>query len=242
MKRTYSYMLIYFTYLISTIPIILMFFFLYHQKEGSGDIYDVIFNAVLFLSFGIFHSLFARNSFNQFITKFVGENYRTLIYSIFAGTHLSVVLYFWRPLTGYLWITDGFIYWGLTALFFISICGMFLTMYSIDYLSFIGIRNIYRNLSNKPSRNQVFSVKGLYAHCRHPLYLLLFIALWAGPLMTYTRLEFVILSSLYLIIGVFFEEKKLLHEFGNTYKLYKENVPMWIPKLKPWNYIRVVKQ
>jgi protein-S-isoprenylcysteine O-methyltransferase Ste14 len=28
------------------------------------------------------------------------------------------------------------------------------------------------------------------------------------------------------------EEKELVKEFGETYKKYKENVPMFIPKLK----------
>ena len=113
---------------------------------------------------------------------------------------------------------------------------MFIATNQIDYLSSIGIRSIKRKLKNKQPITQRFSVKGWYAHCRHPQYLFLAIVLWLGPVMTYTRPEFALLCSLYLIIGTYFEEKNLQQEFGEVYKLYKENVPMWIPRLKPWEY------
>ena len=32
----------------------------------------------------------------------------------------------------------------------------------------------------------------------------------------------------------FVEEKDLERRFGNTYLAYKENVPRWIPRLRPW--------
>lgn len=51
--------------------------------------------------------------------------------------------------------------------------------------------------------------------------------------MTYGRLEFALLGSIYLIIGTFFEERNLREELGEVYNLYRENVPMWIPRLRP---------
>jgi protein-S-isoprenylcysteine O-methyltransferase Ste14 len=52
--------------------------------------------------------------------------------------------------------------------------------------------------------------------------------------MTYSRLEFALLGSIYLIIGTIFEERNLREELGEAYTLYRENVPMWIPRVQPW--------
>jgi hypothetical protein len=51
--------------------------------------------------------------------------------------------------------------------------------------------------------------------------------------MTYGRLEFAFLGNVYLIIGTFFEERNMREEMGEVYTLYRENVPMWIPRLRP---------
>jgi hypothetical protein len=33
----------------------------------------------------------------------------------------------------------------------------------------------------------------------------------------------------------FIEEARLLGRFGQDYIIYKQNVPRWIPRLRPWN-------
>ncbi len=38
-------------------------------------------------------------------------------------------------------------------------------------------------------------------------------------------------STLYILIGVFFEERKLLREFGEAYTIYKKSTPMLVPGL-----------
>jgi protein-S-isoprenylcysteine O-methyltransferase Ste14 len=66
------------------------------------------------------------------------------------------------------------------------------------------------------------------------MYAIMLLLLWLGPTMTYSRLEFSILASVYFIIGTFHEEKNLRRELGEIYDVYRENVPMWIPRLRPW--------
>lgn len=52
--------------------------------------------------------------------------------------------------------------------------------------------------------------------------------------MTVGRFEFALLGTLYAVIGTFFEERNLMAELGAEYKTYRANVPMWIPRLRPW--------
>lgn len=57
-----------------------------------------------------------------------------------------------------------------------------------------------------------------------------------GTVMTYARAEFTILGTIYFLTGTHLEERNLREELGEVYELYCQNVPMWIPRLKPWKY------
>jgi protein-S-isoprenylcysteine O-methyltransferase Ste14 len=56
--------------------------------------------------------------------------------------------------------------------------------------------------------------------------------IWLFPYMTGTILEFNISLTLYILIGVFFEERKLRREFGQEYVAYAAKTPMLIPFIK----------
>jgi protein-S-isoprenylcysteine O-methyltransferase Ste14 len=38
-------------------------------------------------------------------------------------------------------------------------------------------------------------------------------------------------ATIYILIGTYFEERKLLREFGEEYAKYRQNTPMLIPGL-----------
>ncbi|MCJ7817962.1 MAG: isoprenylcysteine carboxylmethyltransferase family protein [Candidatus Thorarchaeota archaeon] len=76
-------------------------------------------------------------------------------------------------------------------------------------------------------------VDGLYSRTRSPMISGVLIVL-AG--------EVIVLSSLWIVIFAIgnhfyfirFEEPGLLDRFGDAYQSYKENVPRWIPRRRPW--------
>jgi len=49
--------------------------------------------------------------------------------------------------------------------------------------------------------------------------------------MTLNRLVLWVILSLYILIGAYFEERKLLNDFGVEYAEYKAKTPMLIPGL-----------
>jgi methanethiol S-methyltransferase len=72
---------------------------------------------------------------------------------------------------------------------------------------------------------------GLYAYVRHPLYTAGLVFIWFSSEMTVNRLALWIVFSAYTIIGAFFEERKLIRDFGSVYAEYKSKTPMLIPKI-----------
>lgn len=70
---------------------------------------------------------------------------------------------------------------------------------------------------------------GLYAYVRHPLYTASLVFIWFSPDMTVNRLVLWLILSIYILIGVYFEERKLLNDFGAEYAEYRSRTPMLIP-------------
>ena len=236
MTRNHYYFLVFATRLCSDVPLLWMFYFLFFPTRGSGGASDALWNAILFAAFGGIHSLFAREAPKRLAARLVGPAYVRIAYVILSGVTLALLLHLWRPVSGELWQTSGYAYWLLTAAYAASVLALIRIPSYFDYHDFLGLRQIARSLAGEPSMPTALSVKGPYAYCRHPMYLAMLGVFWVGPAMSYTRLEFSLLGTLYLFVGLVFEEGNLRRELGESYELYSAHVPMLIPRLTPWRY------
>jgi protein-S-isoprenylcysteine O-methyltransferase Ste14 len=96
-------------------------------------------------------------------------------------------------------------------------------------LQFLGIRQIFQNRSGLSlTERGEFDSSGVLSVVRHPWYLAAFILLWMRDLYPVGIIANAILS-VYLLIGTLLEERKLVLEFGDKYKLYQRQVSMFIP-------------
>ncbi len=101
--------------------------------------------------------------------------------------------------------------------------------FNYDSLSFFGIRQIINFGKIKEiNSSEELKRKGLLGITRHPMYLALLIFLWCQ---TFRVTDIVVntVLTIYVIIGTFLEEKKLILEFGDSYLKYQKEVPMLIP-------------
>lgn len=74
-------------------------------------------------------------------------------------------------------------------------------------------------------------IKGLHKHMRHPLYsgTLLFFTGICVAFPFYKNWYLLLLMIVYLFIGMWLEERKLIHVFGDEYKDYMRRVKRLIP-------------
>jgi protein-S-isoprenylcysteine O-methyltransferase Ste14 len=90
-----------------------------------------------------------------------------------------------------------------------------------------GVRSIFT-----PVPASELKVNGIHRFVRHPLYSGTILFVW-GLFFVFPFLNNLIaaaLLTLYVLIGIIFEEKKLKNEFGKKYEEYISKVPMLIPR------------
>jgi protein-S-isoprenylcysteine O-methyltransferase Ste14 len=192
---------------------------------------SILFIVLSLLLWGLIHSILASLSFKSFLASLLGKSlmrgYR-LFYNIFSLVTFLPILYLVATLpnaplysvpapVSYAMILGQ----GLGAV--LLIVGVLQT----DTLSFVGLRQLVREES--PA---ALVTNGLYRLVRHPLYTAGLLILWLSPQVTVNSFTLYVGATVYILVGAYFEERKLLREFGAVYAEYKSKTPMLIPWLK----------
>ena len=193
----------------------------------------LLINISLVMLFALQHSIMARQSFKEFIRKFIPEAAERSTYVLISGFFLSLICIYWQAIDGYLWQVDNQV--GQVILICIYCFGWtFSTISSfiINHFELFGLEQVYLNLKNKVGTEDEFVDNSLYKVIRHPIQLGTLIGIWATPNMSYTHLMLSVTFTIYIFVGLHFEEKDLIKTFGEKYKAYQERVSMIIPFMK----------
>ncbi len=176
-------------------------------------------NAGLFTIFALHHSMLARSGVKRRVVTLVPPYLERSLYVWIASLLLIAVMTLWRPLPGTAYRHEGLAslpHWLLVS------AGFWVTVRAAGVLDPLELAGIRQAMATR--RPSAFRVIGPYHLVRHPIYLGWMLIVFGAPVMTVTRLEFAVVSSLYLILAIPFEERALVDEFGDTYRNYQRQV------------------
>ena len=190
---------------------------------------DYIILALLWIFYCVLHSVPAAAKWKSFLERNTGKLFRyyRISYSIFFTITLFGILYFQYSFKS----TQLFqsLVLKYISLLLLLLPGLLIMGISIfKYFKLLsGIRSLYQA---KPSAH--LKLEGIHKYVRHPLYLGTILFIWGlffiFPMLN--NLIAIIIITLYTLIGIQFEEKKLIKEFGNEYTEYIKKVPAIIPR------------
>lgn len=190
-------------------------------------------NLGLIILFGLQHTVMARKSFKDRWTNIVAKPIERSTYVLFSSFAIILLLWLWQPITGTIWQVEAtwltvILQWG----FWLGWLVLFLSTWMIDHFNLFGLKQVWNYLRNNEQNSPEFMEPGFYKYVRHPLMLGFLIAFWSTPHMTVGHFVLSAGMTLYIFVGVYFEEKAMIRRFGDDYQNYKERVPKFIPFLK----------
>jgi protein-S-isoprenylcysteine O-methyltransferase Ste14 len=190
-------------------------------------------NLSALLLFGVQHSVMARPAFKRWWAKLVPPVVERSTFVVAASAVLCLLVYVWQPMPDLVWnVADPA---AANALWALSALGwgiVLLSTFLINHFELFGLQQVFHALIGHRQQPMSFKTPMLYKYVRHPLYLGFVIAFFATPTMSQGHLLFAIAGTAYILIGIFFEERDLVRQFGETYRRYQQSVPMLLPFLK----------
>ena len=188
--------------------------------------------AALWLSFACGHSVLASLGGRGWLARIAGRGDR-LLYNVIALAHLALVLglgWLWlggRAAFAFPWPLD--ILRGATILAGVAI--LLIAGRSYDPARFFGLAQLRAGAPEQVLPAEALVTGGLNGRVRHPLYLGLLLLVWGDAHAPFT-LATALFATLYVLIGIRFEERKLRRLYGARYDAYRRRVPMLFPRLR----------
>jgi len=188
-------------------------------------------NLGLIVLWGLQHSVMARKGFKERWTRIVPAHTERATYCLASSVALMVVMLGWTPTGGIVWEIDTAI--ARYAILGLQAAGWILLVaasHEIDHYETFGLKQPFYAMKGKSIPEPDFQTKRIYRFVRHPIQTGIFVGMWAAPTMSASHLMFAGLMTVYILVGLYFEERDLVRQFGERYLRYQREVP----RLLPW--------
>jgi protein-S-isoprenylcysteine O-methyltransferase Ste14 len=197
---------------------------------ANSPLHALIVDLALMSLFAVQHSGMARQGFKKLFASFASPALERSTYVLLASLTLLLLFWQWQPITTVVWqiktptlvsvaIAGGFLGW-LIVLY---------STFLINHFELFGLTQVVTHFTGRLGEPIKFKMPGLYRVIRHPIYLGFIIAFWSAPTMTLGHLLFAAVTTTYIFVGIWLEERDLVTLFGEEYRHYKQKVAMLLP-------------
>ncbi len=188
--------------------------------------------ALLWAAWCFLHSFLISKGFTAWLKRILGRRYgySRLVYTFFSLVSLVPVIAY------QLWLAETVIFswpwpWSLLkyAMYGAALLLFYggLRVYDVQYM--LGLRQVLQLRRGEEPADVPFSREGILNRVRHPWYSGAIIFVLAFGDVTDVSVVVKTVLSVYVVIGALLEERKLAGKYGESYRAYRREVPMFIP-------------
>ena len=197
--------------------------------SAAPIVISVLIDVLLLGVFAVQHSVMARPAFKNVWTRIVPASVERSTYVLFSSLALVLIFWLWRPLPEPVWTVTGPAAQILAGLFWIGFGIVLTSTFLLDHFHLFGLAQVYARFRGTELARATFHTPLFYKIVRHPIYLGFMIAFWSAPLMSQGHLLFAVMTTGYMLVGIYLEERDLVAYFGETYVVYRRRVSMILP-------------
>jgi protein-S-isoprenylcysteine O-methyltransferase Ste14 len=194
-------------------------------------IHPIVWNLALVVIWGAIHTGMARPGFKAVLTKFVPEPAERATYVLAAGITSIGLMGYWQNVPGQVWHFEATgIVLVLWIIFALGWAFLLAATFAINHFDLFGLRQVLLNFARRSRPPLKFVKRAMYKYVRHPIQTGVLVGIWATPSMSMTQVVLSVGFTVYIFIGLWFEERDLVREHGDAYLSYRDQVGSVIPK------------
>ena len=195
----------------------------------DNTVVAVLLNICLIVLFALQHTVMARRPFKQKLLAYIPEPVERSTFVLASGLVMSLAVWCWQPLPGIVWSVENVdLKVMLYTLFAAGWAYLVLATLVTNHFELFGLRQAFLYFRGIPYTPVSFVRKWMYTYSRHPMMLGILVGMWCIPEMSASHFILSSLLSLYIVIGVYFEERDLIRNFGDTYKEYRKEIGVFL--------------
>lgn len=181
-------------------------------------------NIALLVLFALQHSIMARPAFKNWLNRYLPEATQRSHFVWTSGVVSAILVVCWQPLAGEIWQFEGYAAWAIWAVFGFGWAYLLAATFAINHFDLFGLRQAWFAIQGTAYQPVAFKEHWMYRYSRHPIMLGVLIGIWALPSMSASLLMMSIGLTVYIAIGLYFEERDLIKLWGKQYLDYRNRV------------------
>jgi len=199
-------------------------------------------DVLLALQFGVGHSLLLLPRVRTLLERWIPRPLYGCLFTALTCVSLLLLILAWRPSGIVIYRLEG---WADTVMRG-AYCGSWLALlYTLGLTGYgwqTGWTPFWASLRGRQPPPRSFTTPGAYRLLRHPVYLAFLSQVWLTPVMTLDRLLLCGVFTIYILIGSYLKDRRLLFYLGDTYREYQARVPGYPLAFGPLGRVRARPQ
>jgi protein-S-isoprenylcysteine O-methyltransferase Ste14 len=188
---------------------------------------------LLALQFGISHSLLLLPAVRNRLERRIPRPLYGCLFTATTCLSLLLLILTWQPSGVLVYRLEGWADTTMRGAYLMSWAALIYTLGLTGYGWQTGWTPFWAWLRGRPAPPRRFTTPSAYRVMRHPVYLAFLAQVWLTPVMTFDRALLTAVFTVYIFLGSYLKDRRLLFYLGDVYRAYQARVPGYPLALGP---------